>query len=261
MFYSPKFFHDNMPKWKREKDPVLSRIFYRPLSFVCSSIASALHISANVVSYFNVLVAFVSAALFLLNDRSCAIAGAILINVWLLLDCTDGNIARSVKKQPYGEYADSLGSYVLVPLMCIGIGFYSYNVGGVLIEREWIWIILIGVLAGLSDTMMRLVYHKFKEVTMHMIEMGVVEELQDDRNDHTKVKSIRVRIESEFGIGGILPLLTLFAVLFNFTDILLIYCLVYYGGAFLVTAGISTLKAMKYGKKSFVDPEDKDKAE
>lgn len=258
MFYSPKFFSDNMPKWKKKKDPLLTRFFYRPLSFVCSSIASSLHISANAVSYFNVLVVLAAAVLFLFNNRVCAIVGASLINLWLLLDCTDGNIARSVRKQPYGEYADSISSYFLVPLMCISIGFYCFNVGGVLIEKEWIWIILIGVLAGLSDTMMRLVYHKYKEVTLHMIEMGVVEELKDTRNDHSKVNSLRVRIESDFGVGGILPLLTLFAVIFNFTDILLIYCLVYYGGSFIVTTGLSTLKAMKHGKKSFVDPEDKD---
>lgn len=258
MKYTPKFFCDNMPKWKRRKDPVLTRIFYRPLSFVCSSVASMFHISANAVSYFNVLVALAASVLFFFNNKMCAIVGAILANVWLLLDCTDGNIARSVRKQPYGEYADSISSYFLVPLMCIGIGFYSYNVGGVFIDPFWIWIILIGVIAGLSDTMMRLVYHKYKEVTMHMVAMGVVEELKDERNDHSKVNSIRVRIESDFGIGGILPLLILFAVIFDFTDILLGYCLIYYGGSFLLTVGMSTLKAMKYGTKSFVDPEDKD---
>lgn len=259
MFYSPKYFYDNMPKWKRKKDPILTRIFYRPLSFVCSSIASTLRISANAVSYFNILVALAASVLFLFNDKTCAVVGAVLVNVWLLLDCTDGNIARSVRKQPYGEYADSISSYFLVPLMCICIGFYAYNRGGFLIQPLWLWIILVGVMAGLSDTMMRLVYHKYKEVTRHMVEMGVVEELKDDRNDHSKVNSIRVRLESDFGVGGILPLLTLLAVIFNCTDILLLYCLAYYGGSFLITVGMSTLKAMKYGKRSFVDPEDKDK--
>lgn len=259
MFYSPKYFYDNMPKWKRKKDPILSRIFYRPLSFVCSSIATCLHISANAVSYFNILVAMASSILFLFGNFTCAIVGASLVNLWLLLDCTDGNIARSVRKQPYGEYADSISSYFLVPLMCIGIGFYTYFNGGVVINSSWIWIILIGVIAGLSDTMMRLVYHKFKEVTLHMVERGVVEKLNDERNEHSKVNSIKVRIESDFGVGGILPLLTLFSVLFGFTDILLFYCLFYYGGAFIVTFGISTLKAMKHGKKSFIDPTDKDK--
>lgn len=259
MIYSPKYFHDQMPEWKRKKDPVLTRIFYRPLSFVCSSFATMLHISANAVSYFNIIVALVASAMFFFQSKVCAIIGGVLINVWLLLDCTDGNIARSVRKQPYGEYADSVSSYFLVPLMCIGIGFYSYYRGGYLFDASWIWIVLIGVMAGLSDTMMRLVYHKYKEVTLHMMEIGIVEKYGDERNDHKKVNSIRVRIESDFGMGGILPLLTLLAIIFDFTDILLLYCLVYYGGAFVVTMGTSTLKAMKYGKQSFVDPKDKDK--
>ena len=92
MFYSPAFFYRNMPKWKRKKDPLLTRLFYRPLSFVGSSICSSLNISANAVSYFNILVAIASATLFLLNNRVCAIIGASLANLWLVLDCVDGKI-------------------------------------------------------------------------------------------------------------------------------------------------------------------------
>lgn len=37
MKYSPKFFHDTMPEWKRKKDPLVARVFHRPISFLFSS--------------------------------------------------------------------------------------------------------------------------------------------------------------------------------------------------------------------------------
>lgn len=257
--YSPMFFYISMPEWKRKKDPPLTKIFYRPLSFVVSSLLASVGISANSISYFNVFIAIAAAVLFLLNDYKCAITGAILVNVWLLFDCVDGNIARSVRKQPYGEYADSMSSYFLVPLMCISLGMYTFENGGLFIEQQCLWMMLAGALAGLSDTMMRLIYHKYKEVTLHMISLGVVEKFNDERNDHSKVNSIRVRIESDWGIGGFLPLMTLLAVVLDATDLLLAYCILYFGGACIVTVGLFTYKAMKYEKITIVDLEDVDK--
>ena len=217
-----------------------------------------MHISANAVSYFNILVAISAAVMLLLNNYIAGIVGAILVNVWIVLDCVDGNIARSVRKQPYGEYADSVSSYFLVPLLCISTGIYVYNFGGVFFERMNIWIVLVASLVGLSDTMMRLVYHKYKEVTKKMESFGIVTEVKDERNDHSKVGSIKVFIECFFGIGGIIPLFILFAVIFNFVDIFILYCLCYYGGSFILTFLLNTWHAMKYGKMSFQDPEDKD---
>lgn len=104
MRYTAKYFRDRLPDWKRKKDPILSRVFYRPLSFFCSAFFSYIGWTANMVSYFSAVVAIIACACFVLG---APIVGAVLINLWLLLDCTDGNIARSVKKERYGDFADS----------------------------------------------------------------------------------------------------------------------------------------------------------
>ena len=67
------------------------------------------------------------------------IIGAILVNVWLLMDCTDGNIARSVKKEAFGPFADSMSSYLLVGLLCTCIGFAAYFEGGLLFDKNNVW--------------------------------------------------------------------------------------------------------------------------
>lgn len=245
MNYSPKYFRDNMPEWKRKKDPILSRIFYRPVAFVTASICANLGINANTVSYLSGILAIVACLLFLVDSFECYVAGAILINVWLVMDCTDGNLARSYKKQPFGEFADGISSYILVGLMCTTMAVAVYFNGGVLFEKECPWIILIGALASSSDTMMRLIYQKYKATEREMADCGILEVEKDKRTDHNQVGSFRVRVEAELGIGGLLPIAILIATFYKALDIIVLYCFLYYGSSCLLASTIYVRKAIK----------------
>lgn len=226
--YSPKYFKEGLPEWKRIKDPFTSRIFYRPLSFVTSSLCANLGISANTISYFSILIAIISCLLFIIPNHICNIIGAIFVNLWLLLDCTDGNIARSVKKQPFGAFADSISSYVLVGFLCTSLGIATYFNGGIIFESKCIWIVLLGAMASSSDTLMRLVYQKYKSTERDLVDRNLIQLENDKRTDETQTNSITVRIESDFGVGGILPLLVLIGTIFNMLDLVVIYCFTYY---------------------------------
>lgn len=247
MRYTPKDFYNSMPNWKRKKDPILTRIFYRPLSYVFSTIFANLHISANVVSYMSLIVGVVGCSLFFIPSHTVNIVGACLVNFWGLLDCCDGNLARTVKKEPYGEFADGISSYVLVGLLCTSIGFAVYRTGGILVDANNIYFALMGTLASSSDSMMRLVYQKFINNTNAMVKEGVIKEVYDKHTDKKLVNSLRVKIENEIGIGGILPVLILLATTFNLLDLIVIYCLVYYGLSFLIVLIMYIFKAIKIG--------------
>lgn len=253
MKYSPKYFFDNIPKWKRQKDPILSRIIYRPLSFVTASLCANIGISANTVSYFSGVLAIVACLLFAIPSFGCRLAGAILVNVWLLLDCTDGNLARSVKKQAFGEFADGISSYILVGLLCTTMGVAVYHTGGVLIEPATLWIVVMGALASSSDTMMRLIYQKYKATERELADQGVLQIEKDVRTDHSQVSSFRVRIEAELGIGGILPAAILVATIFNALDLIVIYCLVYYGASCIVASLLHVRKAIKAASETSME--------
>lgn len=247
MKYTANYFKENIPEWKRKKDPPLSRVFYRKVAFHCAAFAANRGISANAVSYFSMYIGLLASVLFLFN-KPAAIAGAVLVNVWLILDCTDGNLARSVKSQPFGEFADGISSYIIVGLLCTMMGVYVFRQGGVFVHSGVFWIILIGALASSSDSLMRLIYQKYKNTERDMADKGIIEIENDDRTDHAKVNSLRVRIESDFGIGGYLPLLILLGVLFNALDIVVIYCFLYYGGSCLL-ASSSTIKKARRAEK------------
>lgn len=249
MKFTPKFFKENMPEWKRKKDPILTRLFYRPVSFAIASLCAKMNIQANTVSYFSAIIAILACGLFLTTNKIACIIGAVLINIWLILDCVDGNLARSVKKQAFGEFADGISSYILVGLLCTCLGISVYFTGGILIKEKSIWIVLLGALASSADSLMRLIYQKYKNVEKDLADKGIIKLEKDNRIDHSKVGSFQVRIEAELGIGGILPSLILVGTIFGFLDIVIMYCFIYYGSACLLSTVLNVKKAIQKAKE------------
>lgn len=229
MMYTYAYFKKTLPEWKRKKDPILSQLFYRPISLYLACWLANRGVMANDVSYISIFVAILASVFFLINEPIMHLLAAVLINIWLVLDCVDGNMARTIKKQPFGDFADATSSYVLVALVCVSMSYAVYCSGGVFVEKGSSIIILIGAFASISDTLMRLIYQKYKSSERTLVDSGVIESEVDKRLDERQVKSIQVRIEAELGIGGILPFAILLASIFNALDIVVYYCFCYYG--------------------------------
>lgn len=239
MKYTAKFFSDNFPDWKRKKDNILCRFTYRPVSFLLSAVFSNIGLTANMVSYFSALVGLVACACFVLCQP---IAGAILINLWVVLDCVDGNIARSVRKELYGDFADSMSSYICVGFMFACIGFASYQQGGVIFDAGDPRIILIGALAGSSDSLMRLLYQKHLNST---IAQGLDANRSEDPEEHQGINRIRMKVDEFISLGGILPLVVLLGACFGFLDVVCCIWCAYYVLTFIASASYLVAKTFK----------------
>jgi phosphatidylglycerophosphate synthase len=74
-----------------------------------------------------------------------AIAAALLVQVYLLLDCVDGEVARWRRvSSAAGVYLDRLGHHVCEAAIVVGLGFRA--AGGPSTEASW-WLVLGGVAA------------------------------------------------------------------------------------------------------------------
>ncbi len=248
MKYTSKYFKDAMPEWKRKKDSTLTRLLYRKISFFLAGVAANLGISANAVSYFSAFLAVAACSMFLINVQLCHIIGSVLMIFWVILDCVDGNLARSVKKLPFGEFADSMSSYLLVGFMGTTMGVAAYFEGGLFFKAHNPWIILLGALASSSDTMMRLIYQKYKNNERKLADQGIIEVEKDFRTDGAQPMSLKMFIDREFGLG-IIPEIALISAIFKVLDIAVLYCLFYYGTAFVVNTVIYVRKAVAISKK------------
>ncbi len=243
--YTGKYFRDSMPEWKRKKDCASCRYSFRPISFYISAWLANLGISANTVSYASVFVSIAAALCFLIDNYWWYVAGGILFNVWYMMDTIDGNLARSVRKQPFGAFADSMSSYVLVALMGAPIGYAVYCNGGIVLESGNALYIVAGAFASTGDTLMRLVYQKYKATERELQDKGVLVVEYDQRLDENATTSLLVRLEEWLGVGGYLCFIILLCTIFNALDLVLIYIFFYYVGA-------CVLMLFKYSKKAIV---------
>ena len=249
MKYTFSKMKSSMPAWKREKDPVLTRIIYRPISFAIASICANYGVSANTISYLSALLAIIACLCFIIPISTSHIIGAVLCNVWLLMDCVDGNIARAVKKQPFGSFADSMSSYLLVGLLCTSMGIAAYFEGGMLFSSGCPWVILLGALASSSDSLMRLIYQKYINTERELADKGILIVEKDVHKDVTQVRSFTVRVDEELGIGGILPFAILIGTIFKSIDIVVIYCFCFFGASCIYSIILYMIKAIRTAEK------------
>lgn len=246
MRYNAKFFKETMPEWKRKKDPILSKIFYRRISFFFASFFANCGIGANTVSNISTFIGILACVCYAIPNYVFGIIGALLVNLWLILDCTDGNIARSVKAEPFGEFVDAVSSYLLVGLLFNALGVHAYYMGGMFFQRNII-VLVIGAFAASFDSLMRLVYQKYIVVSR---EWGIEGKVKLDGSNAGKIDKIRFRVEQEFGMGGILPLAILLASVVRCLDVVLCVWCVYYGCVFVASTLYLLSKSMKAGRKN-----------
>ena len=230
--YSAKYFKENFPEWKRKKDSFLVKHFYRPISFFTASFATKIGLGANDISFLSALVAIFGSLMYAWGIKWLNIVGAILINVWMIFDCTDGNIARSVKKEPLGEFADASSSYILINLLFSFLGIAAYRSKGLFISSGCWWILFLGVFAGGSDSLSRLLYQKFINI------QKAEHKDNDDQNAEKKqgkLVKLHDRIDKELGLNGIfLPALLIVSIT-DWFDIFVVFYAIFYLGSLIST--------------------------
>lgn len=239
MRFPPRYFREGLPEWKRRKDPILSRFVYRPVSFLLSSLFCEAGLSANVVSYLSALVALVACLCFVLG---ASLAGAVLINVWLLLDCTDGNIARCVRREQYGDFADSMSSYICIGLMFACMGYSAYFSGGVVFDIGDPRVIFVGALAGSCDSLSRLLYQKYLNTSR---EQGFNASRGENPEREGGINRVRMKVDAYVSLGGFLPVIVLLAVLFGFLDLVVVLWAAYYTLALIGTSAYLVRETFK----------------
>lgn len=239
-----KEFKEALPEWKRKKDPPLSRIFYRPLSFGMAALFTKFGIGANTVSNISTVIGVIACIFFAIPFYWSGIVGAVLVNLWLILDCTDGNIARTIKKQPFGEFVDAVSGYILTGLMFNILGARVYLFGGIL-NISPVVIMVLGGLASSFDSLMRLVYQKYVVISR---EENMDGKVQPDGSNASFIDKVRIKIDQNLNLGGILPLAVLLASIFNALDLVILFWVLYYGAVFAATTVYLVRKTIKLQK-------------
>lgn len=118
-------------KEKRESDKDSNLWIYlvmRRLSFYPTWACLKLAISANQSTLVSIIFGILGCIFLAFGGHSNIFIGAILVNIWTLFDCVDGNLARLTKPNTkYGFFIDSLTGLLMSALLFISIGIGVFN--------------------------------------------------------------------------------------------------------------------------------------
>lgn len=251
MKYNAQFFRNGLPDWKRKKDPIVVKLIFRPLSFYTSAFCGNRGLTANKVTLISIVVGLLAdfSAFLSFQNRYWSVVAAALLAFWLLLDCTDGNLARSVKREPFGDFLDGLGGYVIMAFLVCGFSVGIYFNGGLVFMPGDVWIIVLGAIATECDLLMRLAHQKFLNNKHEMETDGMIEKTESQ--NHGDVMSFKTRVNMELGLGGIMvPVIFLFSIL-GWLDLVVVYMFLYNAAGSLVSISLYIKKAMN--QKSLID--------
>ena len=109
----------SLPKKKNSKSSLWVKWIIRKLSFPFTFLFINLGFSAWSASVLSIFVALAGCTALCVDSALWRAVGVVLVELWLVMDCVDGNIAR-VKKtsSPMGGCIDAHSAAILSPRLC-----------------------------------------------------------------------------------------------------------------------------------------------
>jgi phosphatidylglycerophosphate synthase len=132
MKYSLKDVIKSLPREKWKAESLWSRFFLRPLSFPPAWIALACGLSPNGMSWLSAFCALAGGILFGLTVGGVwPWVGIGLFFAFSVLDCADGNMARTLKtSNPWGSWTDAVGGYIAYTASLLSLGMAAERFAG-----------------------------------------------------------------------------------------------------------------------------------
>jgi phosphatidylglycerophosphate synthase len=159
MAYTLRDIIDSLPPEKKQSDGLWTRFVLRPLSVPLVALALRLRLSANGVSYLSALFSIAGGVLFSLPGFALPLWGAILLNIFSVIDCADGGVARTTKTAgPWGGWADAVMGFVAYTAVFLSTGVYVF------LRTGWWWMLVVTGLTSSANLLTRVAYQIYKNI-------------------------------------------------------------------------------------------------
>lgn len=257
MKYSIKDIKESLPQYKSEIEPFWGRFFLRRFSYYVTYILINIGCSANLISLVSCFAAVIGSIIMCMNSWACIWIGVVLLNLWSVLDCVDGNIARCTQKSSLaGVFFDALGGYTASAFIMIGAGMAAYNTTSIFYNYR-IYLLLLGSVGSICDILGRLIYQKYSICIIKMEYARIGGEGLKVENDesfnksdsNSLLKRISMYVDYEFGIGGDEMLFLIIATIIKKIDIFLLLYSLYHICGFIIVFAMYAEKMLRYEKE------------
>ncbi len=171
----------------REKGNLMVRYFLRDAALPFTWLLLHTPVTANQVTTLCLMTGVVGILFFSLQPAGWFLAGAVLLQIWYLLDHVDGQIARYRKTEGLtGRYFDFVMHHVIHTILFFSLGVYAY------LKTDHFFYVLWGFVTSLTITLFNLMHdtkHKTfieKLMTLDKVEIisnGIASSPLAPRND------------------------------------------------------------------------------
>lgn len=233
-------YHDiknTFPEEKKTVEAIYGRIIpVRKLSYIVTIPFLKLNVSAFQVSILSILCSVLAAVFIASPNRFLTIIGVILVPIWHLLDCVDGNIARYKKTSSfYGEAVDAISGYYMYAFLPIALGIASYNVDSSYFGLDKHTFLILGGLASISNLLMRLIHQKYAFVSQKQEQKtGMHIDKGDEQYHLTGFHKFRKMVGVELGPVGAPMFVLWIAPFFDLYYLLTIYYFLFFTSSLIV---------------------------
>ncbi|MGW7291197.1 CDP-alcohol phosphatidyltransferase family protein [Streptomyces xiamenensis] len=148
--------HPEGVKDRRSGEHWAGRLYMREISLRWTRHLVNTRITPNQLTYLMVVAGVAAGAVLLVPGIAGALLAALLIQLYLLLDCVDGEVARwRAKTSITGVYLDRVGHYLAEAALLVGFGVRAADVFGVEGgSANWLWA-FIGTVAALGAILIK----------------------------------------------------------------------------------------------------------
>lgn len=130
------------------------RLYMREVSLRVDRHLVTTRVTPNQLTYVMTVAAALAAPALLVPGIWGAVLGVVMAQVYLLLDCVDGEVARWKKQYSMvGVYVDRVAAYVLDAAVLVGFGLRAADLWGTG-RIDWLWAFL-GTLAALGAVLIK----------------------------------------------------------------------------------------------------------
>ncbi|MFD7611548.1 CDP-alcohol phosphatidyltransferase family protein [Streptomyces sp. NPDC059828] len=130
------------------------RLYMREISLRITRLLVTTKVTPNQLTYLMTLAGVLALPALLVPGIWGAVLGVVMVQLYLLLDCVDGEVARWKKQYSLsGVYLDRVGAYLCDAAVLVGFGLRAADLwsgGGI----DWLWAFL-GTLAALGAILIK----------------------------------------------------------------------------------------------------------
>ena len=199
------------PEEKKSVESIYGRIVpVRKISYIFTIPLLKFNITAFQASVISMIIAVAACITLCIPSMIARTIGVILVPIWHIFDCVDGNIARYTKtSSDFGSAVDAICGYYIGSFLPLALGIAGYNSGTTFLGISPVIYIIMGALGSISEPLMRLIHQKYAfEAKCVEEKTGVYIEKGDHQYTLTGFQRFRKMADVELGVVG-LPMFAL----------------------------------------------------